>query len=775
MRRTKVSTDIFHKGIVILLSSGAVLTGNFALSDTTIAADAADAGTPASPARTEDSGLETIIVTATRRAVNLQQVPVTVEALPASSLATFNVTSALDLPNLVPGLSVIPAGGNNLYLRGIGSASTGYNESQVAVYIDGVYLPNAAMSIYSFNNIDQIEVLKGPQGTLYGRNTTGGLIAVTTRDPDLAQEHLDASVGYGNYQTWTADFYGSTPINSTMAANVAIYSSRQNEGWGRNIFTGHDDQLGRETGIESKLMWQPQDGTKITGSFIFDSNNRDYGYAYEVYPGTLANDGTAYLGKYTASDRVDPSAPFTSYIGALKVEQDIGFAAFKSTTAYQTSHQTVLFPGSSPDPGEPLPGEGVVIDSIYETNKTWSQEFQFSSVPTADSRLTWLAGAFIYHDDTEIAISSWTTCVEGVCAPGYTPTDYAGYPTTRSYSGYGDATYSFFDTTHLTLGLRYTDETKGLSGRVTPLAGFPDSLAALPPTAITYPGQPYPGNPAGIPTSLHFDKLTYRAVLAQDFGDNVHAYISDNLGFKSGAYNANLFTNPPVLPEVLYAYEAGIKSEFWDHRIRLNVAYFYYDYTNVQVRSTAPPAPPGNAFLENVASEHIHGFDGDFVIAPIADFNINGGFEIMDDRYYNYPGTTCSIAGTKIEDGETVGAVHSVPCNLAGYRIQYSPPISANIGFTYKVDATFAGLSFNVNDHYSSRYPLAPDNSISEPAKNLVDASVKATAPNKHYDLQLYVRNLTNQYTYVGGLASNSFSVIPGPPRTYGLTFGYHY
>ena len=117
----------------------------------------------------------------------------------------------------------------------------------------------------------------------------------------------------------------------------------------------------------------------------------------------------------------------------------------------------------------------------------------------------------------------------------------------------------------------------------------------------------------------------------------------------------------------------------------------------------------------------------------------------------------------------------TVGCNLAGNRIAYSPPISANIGLAYKVDTAAGLLSFNVNDHYTARRPMWPDNSISDPAHNLVDASVLGTAPDKHYDLQLYVRNLTNEYTFVGGQASNSFEVVPGPPRTYGFTFGYHY
>ena len=151
----------------------------------------ADAGSP---------GLAEIIVTATRRSTDLQEVPGTILAMPAAALKALNVEDVLDLPAIVPGLIVQASGGNNLYLRGIGSSSTGFNEGQTAVYIDGLYLANPAASITSFNNVERIEVLKGPQGTLYGRNVTGGLISVITKDPSQ-KATADMTVGYGNYDS----------------------------------------------------------------------------------------------------------------------------------------------------------------------------------------------------------------------------------------------------------------------------------------------------------------------------------------------------------------------------------------------------------------------------------------------------------------------------------------------------------------------------------------------------------------------------------------------
>ena len=729
---------------------------------------------PAAPAASTSASVQEIVVTSTRRSVDLQKVTATVEAVPEATLKAMNITSVLQLSDVTPGLVMSPSGGDTAYLRGIGSPSTGYNEAQLAIYVDGLYLPNPSTGIYSFNNIDQIEVLKGPQGTLYGRNATAGLISVTTHDPSQTAK-IDAAVGYANYDTLTENFYGSTPLGENAAINLAIYNSKQNQGWGVNIFNGHQDQKSQETGVQSKLVWRPTSSTKITTNFIYDNNNRDIGYAYEVLPGTVANDGTTFNGKYRADSRVDPSAPFASYAGSLKIEQDVGFAKFMSLTGYQTSHQDVTF-SPAPGPGNTAPGQGSPVDLFLQQNHTFSQEFQLTSAPSA-SRLDWVAGAFIYDDKTQLDLRSWTTCVANVCSPGVIPMDNDGRPTVRSYSGYGDVTYRIFDATHATVGLRYTDETRGLTGLVTPLAGFPNSVTTLPAGTVTYPGQPFAGFPNGIPNTLHFSKLTYRLVLAQDFGTHIHAYISDNLGFKAGAYNGNLFTNPPALPETLQAYEAGVKSELFDRRLRLNASYFYYDYQNVQVRSTAPPAPPGNALLENAAKERQSGVDLDFNIAVTGQFSINGGYEFLDSKYLNYPGTTCSTPGVKVVAGVTVGAPTSVACNLAGYTTPFSPPQSGNIGFRYIVDTSYGSWALSANDSYNSRYPVVADATIYQPPHNVVDASLTWTSARKDFDVQVWARNLTSEYTYVVAFAnsSGSYYITPGAPRTFGVTLGYHY
>lgn len=736
--------------------------------------DVQSAGEVSAPAADDagDSGLQDIIVTATRRSASLQKVPATIAAVTSETLETFNVKGVLQLPTLTSGIVVTPSGANNVFMRGIGSASTGYNEAQTGLYIDGLYLANPAMGIFSFNNIDRIEVLKGPQGTLYGRNVTGGLISVITRDPDLTATHVDLSAGYATYETLQLNGYASTPLSEKVAANISVYHQKQSKGWMRNTFLGTRIQKSDETAAQAKLLFEPDDLTRITLSGIYNYNNRNFGYGYQVKPGTLGTDGSRYLGEYRTALRVDPRAPFKAYVGSLKIERDLGFARLMSISGYQTSHADVLFP-TAPILGTTAAGQGALYNQFYQKNRTISQEFQLTSAK--DSAVDWVAGTFYYNDNTRLQLDTFSICVNGVCPPGAAPTRNTGLPKTRSYSAYGDVTFHATESTHLTGGLRYTDETKRLSGLVTPLPGFPNSVATLPATTILRPGQPFAGFPNGIPTKLHFKKLTYRVVVAQDIGDNIHLYASHNLGFKSGAFNGNAFNNPPARPELLYATEVGMKSQLLDNRVRFNIAYFHYTYKDVQVRSTAAPAAPGNALLLNAAAEKVDGIDVDFSASLFPGFVINGSAEYLNARYKDFPGTTCTTPGTRVVNGVTVGFVTSVTCNLAGNSPPQAPKYSATLGFVYTLDTASGKFIFSGNDHYTSRYYLNAEHSITQVPRHLIDASLTWKSPDERYDVQLWGRNLTDKIVYgVGNVAAN-YHVVPGAPRTYGATVGVHF
>ena len=281
------------------------------------------------------SQLEQVTVTATRRSTGLQQVPSTIQSISSATLTDLGVQAVSDLPALTPGLVTAKAATVVTFLRGVGINSSGFTtEAPVAIYLDGLYMPNPASGVFSFNNIERIEVLKGPQGTLYGRNSTAGLINVVTREPEK-EPRMDISVGYESYNTTKQNFYGSTPIADDLFFSVSAMSSKQEKGWGTNVVTGSEIMKRDEQGFHMKLLWKPVAGTKVTLSGFNDHTNSDIGLVTPLFPGSVGIDGTRSLGKYELASRRDPRGVSDQSNMGLKIEHDAGFANFLSITGYQ--------------------------------------------------------------------------------------------------------------------------------------------------------------------------------------------------------------------------------------------------------------------------------------------------------------------------------------------------------------------------------------------------------------------------------------------------------
>ena len=736
---------------------------------------AASETAPQDRAADGEAGVTDIVVTANRRAQNQQDVPISIAAFEGETLKTMGVQSTVDLPQITPGLSITRTlVGASAFLRGVGTTTAGYStEVPIATYVDGLYLPNSAAAAFSFNNIDRIEVLKGPQGTLYGRNTTGGLIHVITRDPDR-ETSIDTSVSYANYNTVQANFYGSTPISDTLAANVALVYIDQGKGWGRNLFTGAEVFKINDFGVQGKLQWKPSAATKVTLRGFYDKTTTDQGNAAYTYPGSVGSDGSVFAGEYNINARINPRANQRQYMVSLKGEQDLGFATLSSISGY-INNRSVSLQVQTGNLGFVAPGRfPVFLGGNPQKARTYSQELNLTS--NGSGPFQWIVGAFYYNDKTTISADVFGLCTgpgTGNTLPcaGPPPLNTAGTQRTKSYSGYGEGTYSVTPTTRITLGLRYTRDKKSLDGIITPLPGFPNSLPGLPPTAVTRPGQSAPGLP-GIDTSVTFPKVTWKAVLAQDLSDDIHAFVSYNRGFKSGGYNPTSFSNPPSRPEVLDAYEAGVKSELFDRMLRLNGSVFYYDYKDIQLRSTAPPAPLGTSLLLNAASARIKGIDVDFIFAPIQGLTFNGGFEVLDAKYKSFPGGTCTTP--RAVNGVRTGGFASAPCNLAGRRLPSAPKFSYTVGATYAFDTSVGGFELNVNDGYKSDYFWEPDNRIKQNAFHLVNASVTWKATERA-SLQLFGRNLAGEYYFSSGAEGTGGNDVhlPAAPRTYGIKARY--
>ena len=365
-------------------------------------------------AAASEEGVGEIIVTANKRAQNQQEVPISIAAFEGETLKTMGVQSTVDLPQITPGLSITRTlVGASAFLRGVGTTTAGYStEVPIATYVDGLYLPNSAAAAFSFNNIERIEVLKGPQGTLYGRNTTGGLIHVITRDPD-SETSIDSSVSYSSYETVQANFYGSTPLSDTLAANVAMVYIDQGKGWGRNLFTGAEVFKLNDFGVQGKLQWRPTDATKVTLRGFYDKTTTDQGNAAYIYPGSVGSEGSVFLGEYNINARINPRANQRQYMVSLKGEQDLGFATLSSISGYinnlsrslqvQTGNLGQVAPGRAP----------VFLGGNPQKARTYSQELNLTS--NGEGSLQWILGAFYYNDKTTISADVLA------CAPALAP------------------------------------------------------------------------------------------------------------------------------------------------------------------------------------------------------------------------------------------------------------------------------------------------------------------------------------------------------------------
>lgn len=723
------------------------------------------------PAAADEQGVGEIIVTANRRTENLQDVPISIAAFGGETLTEKGIVNVTDLPQLTPGLGFSRTlVGTNAFLRGVGTTSAGYStEAPIATYIDGLYLPNSAAASFSFNNIERIEILKGPQGTLYGRNTTGGLIHVITREPGDVPA-LDMSVSFANYSTVQANFYGSTPVSDTLAVNFAALYIDQGDGWGHNMFTGTDSYTFHDVGFQSKIKWTPGPDTTITLRGFYDKVRTDQGNNVGIYPGSVSTDGTPFSGKYVTHTRIVPMADQRQYSISLKGEHRFGFATLTSITGYidneSTSQQI-----QNGIVGQPTPLQSEIFLGGFQTARTFSQELQLASGDTS-APLQWIAGAFYYRDKSRIQADVYGTCTGPLpanCAniAQLLPSRTNGIQRTDSKSVYVDGTYSVTPSTRLTLGLRYTSDNKTLEGTLTPLPGRPNSIPAFPPSVIT--------NPEGvIDTDVTFGKLTWRAVLAQDITPDIHAFASYNRGFKSGGYNPISFSNPPSRPEVLDAYEIGLKSELFDRLLRFNISAFLYDYRDIQLRSTAPPAPPGGTLLFNAASARIKGIDADFLIAPATGLTINGAFQILDAKYDDFPGGVCTKP--RVIAPPFLGGTVSSACDLSGYHLPQAPEFSYSLGATYRFDTAVGGFEANINDGYKSSFFWEPDNRLKQGSYHLINASITWTEPGERVSVQAFIRNLGNEFYFVSAANGGGNDVqVPGAPRTYGVKLRYTY
>ena len=708
---------------------------------------AADAG---------DNGLKEIVVTAQRHEERLQNVPISVAAVSGETLQQVGVTDTMHLDEVVPNLLMTRNATNEWpRIRAIGNTNDSPGaENSVSTYIDGVYLASQSASLLRLNNIERIEVLEGPQGTLFGRNATGGLIQIITRDPQQAFSG-DVHVGLGNYMTPSADLYVTGGITESLAADFAAVLSSQDQGWGTNFVSGRGTaRVDRDIALRNKWKWDL--GSDTTATLALDYENfymRNYLFTPPLnYPPPALYRGAPLSPyppiRYGTPYDVDTDTQNDSYERgggvSLTVHHGLGDLDLVSITSYRDSYVTFAVDGDQgPQPFASVPEE--------RGDHNYSQELQINS--NNASRLKWTAGLYYFNAFYDVDPAGETGTAFG-CATCGQLTYNKGQ--TISYAGYAQAAYEILPNTHLTAGVRYLYEKRN--------ATF--LYANLTPTQTMFG----PANRA----SVGYDKPIYHVVLDHQFTPDVLGYISYSTGWKSGGYNLSVAaTTPadasPYKPETLTSYELGVKSELFDHKLRLNSSAFYYNYTNVQVLQYNSA---GSSAITNGASAKVIGLEGEAEYRVSTGLSLKANVGYTNSRFDQYDNAQFFTDLNPASAGYLAGSLGSA----AGNRLPLAPVITGDVGATYTLPSSaYGNFSFAGNTSYSSGWYTDPNNEFRQPAYVLTNISSTWTSLSDKYSVRLWCDNVADKFYVVQWtVVPSGFigGVSPGAPRTYGVTVG---
>lgn len=691
---------------------------------------------PTANAAQSDDNLQDIIVTAQRRSENLQDVPIAVTVLSAAQLQSAGIVNTAGLASVTPSLTFADANGFlEPRIRGIGNSAAGPGvENSVATYVDGVYIASAPATLLSLGGVNRVEVLDGPQGTLFGRNAVGGLIQIVTKDPE---DHFsgNADVSYGDYQTSRANIYATGPLTQKAAADVALSIGHQGQGYGRNIDTG--DSVYRtdvDASVRSKVIVRPDDLTTLKVAVDYSQTSTS-DPAFSVANGTKPADYPTIetsSNPWDTDTDVNPIHRIKAGGVSLRIDRSLGPITLTDIAAYRQMHFFTEFDGDlTPTPA--------VIENYNQDDRQISEEFQIA--PTESGNLHWIIGAYYLHLDSKYDPLELTiAALDGGHSHSISNQDSI----TKSIAGFAQATYEIVPATNLTLGIRYTQDDRSLAGNV----------AAVSPADVIKTTANDGTKSYGVPT--------WRAVLDHDFTGQLMSYLSYNRGYKSGGFNAQSPTAPAYNPEILDAYEIGMKSLWLDRKLRFNAAAYFYNYKDIQVNTFLGTL----GVIYNGASARTYGLDVDFDYAITRQLKLTGGLDLLHDRFTSFP---LAVIATELPNGSATLA----PGSATGNRLPFAPDATARLGFDYTIPASIGNFDAVIEDLYNSGFYTQPDNVLHQEGFHMLNGSVTWSAPSGDYWLRLWANNIANSAVRESDVVSTVAQIVSfEPPRTFGATLG---
>lgn len=665
-------------------------------------------------------GLMEVMVTARHVTESLQSTPIAVSAFNADMLKMVSADNALDISGRAPNVNIAQTGGGasaaSVFVRGIGNNALGFNlQSPVGTYVDDVFMPRLQGTLIDLLDLERIEILRGPQGTLYGRDSTVGALKYVSRNPDLYDAEHKAKIVLGDYQRRDILFGTSVPLIPGELALKIDVSSRSQDGYMYSVDANGKRDGRRGNGIDRQsgrvaLLWTPNDRWSV--NYIADISNDDSGSTHPTAIvsslGGACNPAIApcvpaFGSVWNTGMNIIDSGSVDSWGQNLRVEYDAGFMTIKSITAYRELEGLDMIDQTR------LPGQGVLLSDLKDQNQ-FSQEFQFHSA--SEGPLSWVGGLVYFREEMEHDANFYGTHLND------------DRQVAESYAVFANASYELFDGFRFELGGRWTYEDRYIDRAVLPVNGGAPLIEGR--------------------GAFDEDKATYKVGFDYQITPDMMIYFTHSTGYRPGSFSSTYAS--PVVPQIVFGHtgaetavnnEIGIKSDWFDRRLRANIAIFDTDYENLQTQSTAIP------YNVTATDFEFRGVELELEARPISALSL--------------------FASIGYLDADTLSGVNK------GKRPRRTPEWTYSIGGEYRWTIGGTELFVNANNVYSSEQSTDPSNvsSVMQGSYNLLGANVGAEFQDGKYRVSFGGKNLLNE-KYFLSTALNRAQYY-APPRMLAL------
>lgn len=756
----------------------------------------------AQEAETQDAGIGDIVVTAQKRAENVQDIPIAISAVSSQYLQSRGISSIDTLGSIAPNVKFERAPSSKtisqISIRGSVTINPSILwEPAVGLYLDGVYIAKGQGSIFDVADLERVEILRGPQGTLYGRNALAGAVNLVTKKPS-GELGGSAEISYGNYDAWRAKASIDLPKMGIFSAKVAGQLSKR-DGLVKITANPHPEaflagtpSVSQVDTVDSKsllVQLRAELSDTVTADYSFDYNKQKQtppfaqllrvnsnGDPRDIFdPNSASYIGVLPLNLYADPNRVTTASidgsvyeRLRTYGHALTLAADLGAAELKSITSYRNMKWS---DGLDLD-GSPL---DVAFTQRITDYDAFSQELQLTG-KALDDRLSYVLGAFYFKEKAE---TLGPQAFFGAFGPygSYFQSDYGSH--TKAFALYSQVDYKLTDALKLSLGGRYTHENKDIRryfAAASSVAGLPSAPAIV--------NLPYGGVP-----DAKYNNFSPAVTLGYEVSDTVNVYGRFARGFKSGGFNGetNVFFDPgapagcpqgltelcqPYRPEKVDSYEIGLKSKLLDNKLVLNIAAFYDRHKDIQL-SIFTAEGAAASVVRNAASARIQGIEVEAVARPSDVLTINASLATLSAKYLSY-----------VDGGQDVSDNRAFP---------HTPKFTASLGVDWRVlEGDWGKLNLNGDVNHVSAYftfpyalrtpTLSDQNAYNTRSKGRTIVNLRAALSDFDLggvktEISAWVRNVTKEQSpsnfidFGPGFGGITLGYFPDP-RTYGVTFG---